>query len=217
MEKIKVSIADDHVLFRIAVAELINKFDNCSVINQSNNGAELIQSIQDGPIPDLVILDLNMQEMTGIETAKWIKKHYPNMGILILTMYDSELAYIQILQIGVKGVLKKDIHPSELKVAIETIHRKGFYYSNHTAGKLFALFKDDGRGNRGLSNAILTSVELEFLKLACSDMTYKEVAQKMKLNPRAIDTLRDQLFTKLDVKSRVGLAIIAINHGLVNL
>lgn len=217
MEKIKISIAEDHVLFRIAVSELINKFDTCSVISQSNNGAELIKSITDGFIPNLVILDLNMQEMTGIETAKWIKKHHPNIGILILTMYDSELSYIQLLQIGVRGVLKKDIHPSELKSAIETIHKQGFYYSNHTAGKLFALFKDDGRGSKGLSNAILNSVEIEFLKLVCSDMTYKEVAQKMKLNPRAIDTLRDQLFTKLDVKSRVGLAIIAINHGLVNL
>jgi DNA-binding NarL/FixJ family response regulator len=217
MEKIKIAIADDHVLFRIAVAELINKFDTCTVISQSNNGVELIQSIGKGFVPDIVILDLNMQEMTGIETARWIKKHHPNIGILILTMYDSELSYIQILQIGVKGVLKKDVHPNELKIAIETIARKGYYYSNHTAVRLFALFEEDRRGNRGLSNAILSSVEMEFLKLVCSDMTYKEVAQKMKLNPRAIDTLRDQLFTKLDVKSRVGLAIIALNHGLVNL
>ena len=217
MEKIKIAIAEDHVLFRIAVAELINKFDSCTVISHSNNGAELIQSIGKGFIPDIVILDLNMQEMTGIETARWLKKHHPNIGILVLTMYDSELSYIQILQIGVKGVLKKDVHPNELKIAIETISRKGYYYSNHTAVKLFALFEEDRRGNRGLSNAILSSVEMEFLKLVCSDMTYKEVAQKMKLNPRAIDTLRDQLFTKLDVKSRVGLAIIALNHGLVNL
>ena len=91
----------------------------------------------------------------------------------------------------------------------------GYYYSNHTAGKLANLFRSSDEKKNFLQNLMLTEQELQFLKLACSDLTYKEVAQKMNLNPRSVDNLRDQLFTKLDVKSRVGLAMVAIKNGVV--
>jgi len=119
------------------------------------------------------------------------------------------------LQNGVKGFLKKDIHPSELKFAIESVVLAGFYYSNHTTGKLVNLFKNTETGQMRLQQAMLSDQEIGFLKLVSTDLTYKEIAQKMDLNPRSIDTLRDQLFTKLDVRSRVGLAMVAIRHGIV--
>jgi len=93
----------------------------------------------------------------------------------------------------------------------------GYYYSNHTAGKLANLFRSVDEKKNSLQNMILSEQELQFLKLACSDLTYKEVAQKMKLNPRSVDNLRDQLFIKLDVKSRVGLAMVALRNGIVTL
>jgi len=93
--------------------------------------------------------------------------------------------------------------------------QSGYYYSNHATGKLVNLFRQNPDGNSGLQKALLNDQEMQFLKLACSDLTYKEVAQQMGLNPRSVDTLRDQLFMKLDVKSRVGLAMIAIRQGVV--
>jgi two-component system, NarL family, invasion response regulator UvrY len=156
-----------------------------------------------------------MPEMDGLETALWLHDNHPQIHILMLTMYDSELSLIRLLQAGVKGFLKKDIHPSELKFALQSVMQSGFYYSNHTTGKLVNLFRNTNGGNNNLQKAMLTEQEFEFLKLACSDLTYKEIAQKMGLNPRSIDTLRDQLFTRLDVKSRVGLAMIAIRHGIM--
>jgi DNA-binding NarL/FixJ family response regulator len=156
-----------------------------------------------------------MPEMDGFDTAAWLQEHYPDILVLMLTMYDSELSLIRLLQAGVKGFLKKDIHPSELKFAIQSVAQNGYYYSNHTTGKLVNLFRQHSDGNSLIQRSVLNDQEIQFLKLACSDMTYKEIAQRMSLNPRAVDTLRDQLFIKLDVKSRVGLALVAIRQGVV--
>jgi len=218
MEKstlIKVSLVDDHILLRNALAALIDGFGNCKVIIQCSNGKELTEEILSGKIPDVALLDLNMPLMDGFETARWLMHHYPAVNVLMLTMYDSELTMIRLLQAGVKGFLKKDIHPAELKFAIQSVLQSGYYYSNHTAGKLINLFRQNSGGGLDLHRSLLTEEELKFLKLVCSDMTYKEIAQKMGLNPRAVDTLRDQLFIKLDVRSRVGLAMVAIRHGVV--
>ena len=214
-DNIKVALADDHILLRNALAALIDSFDDCRVINQSGNGKELINAISEGVVPDVVILDLNMPEMDGFATAALLNKKFPNVHVLMLTMYDSELSLIRLLQSGVKGFLKKDIHPSELKFAIQTVVKSGYYYSNHATGKLVSLFRNNAEGSLRLQNAMLSEQEISFLKLACSDLTYKEIAQKMGLNPRSIDTLRDHLFIKLDVKSRVGLAMVAIRNGVV--
>jgi len=212
---IRVALADDHVLLRSALASLIDSFGDCRVIHQSNNGKELLDWFKNGLAPDVAILDLNMPEMDGYETARLIQKKFPGVNVLMLTMYDSELSLIRLLQAGVRGFLKKDIHPSELKFAIHSVMNAGYYYSNHTAGKLANLFRSSDEKKNFLQNLMLTEQELQFLKLACSDLTYKEVAQKMNLNPRSVDNLRDQLFTKLDVKSRVGLAMVAIKNGVV--
>lgn len=214
-KKIKVALTDDHVLLRNALSSLIDNFENCKVIHQSSNGSELIRHLKTGEQPDVVLLDLNMPHMNGYETAIHLRDIYPEINVLMLTMYDSELALIRLLQAGVKGFLKKDIHPSELKFAINSVMQAGYYYSNHTTGRLINLFKNNNEANMTLQKTMLTQQELDFLKLACTDLTYKEVAQQMKLNPRSVDNLRDHLFTKLDVKSRVGLAMYSIKHGIV--
>jgi len=215
-KKIRVALVDDHILLRNALANLINTFQNCQVIHQSGSGIELIQNLNKGETPDVVLLDLNMPEMNGFETANWMQNNLPNTAVLMLTMYDSELTLIQLLQAGVKGFLKKDIHPSELNFALHSVVESGYYYSNHTTGKLVNLFRNNTENGMNLYKSLLNDQELEFLKYACTDLTYKEIAVKMSLNPRTVDTLRDQLFMKLDVKSRVGLAMIAIRHGIVN-
>lgn len=212
---IKVALADDHVLLRNALAQLINGFEGCKVVHEANNGKELIAQLQKGNIADVVLLDLNMPEMDGFATTAWLQQYQPSVHILMLTMYDSDLTMIRLLKNGVKGFLKKDIHPSELKFALQSVVQSGYYYSNNATGKLFNLFRKNNEGGTGLDKALLTEQELDFLRLACSDLTYKEIALQMKLNPRSVDTLRDQLFTKLDVKSRVGLAMVALRNGVV--
>jgi DNA-binding NarL/FixJ family response regulator len=157
-----------------------------------------------------------MPEMDGFETANILKESFPAIQVLMLTMYDSDQVLIRLLQAGVKGFLKKDIHPSELKYAIQSVMQSGYYYSQQTSGKLANFFRS-GNGNSSLEKMVLTDTEVIFLKLASSEMTYKEIAMKMKLNPRAVDGLRDHLFEKLGIKSRVGLVMYAIRHALVRL
>lgn len=211
IQRYKLILADDHILLRDALANLINNFNEFTVMATASNGKEVISAIENGCNADIVLMDLNMPKMDGYETAKWLAQHHPEIKIVILTMYDSEIALIRLLQAGVNGFLKKDIHPAELRNALLTVAAGEYYYSNHTTIKIASLF----RKKSGLEKSMLNESEIEFLKLACTDMTYKEIAQAMQMTPRHIDTYRDALFTKLDVKSRVGLAIYAIKNGIV--
>jgi len=207
----KLILADDHILLRDALSNLINNFEEFTVIAKAANGTEVIQEIENGYRADIVLMDLNMPEMDGYETAKWLTLHRPEIKIIILTMYDSEIALIRLLQAGVNGFLKKDIHPAELRNALLTVASGDYYYSNHTTVKIASLF----RNQSSLERSILNEAEIEFLKLACTDMTYKEIAQSMRMTPRNIDAYRDSLFTKLNVRSRVGLVIYGIKNGIV--
>ncbi len=211
----KVILADDHTLLRDALANLINSFDEFRVITTAGNGHELIKAISDGYMPQLVVLDLNMPGMDGFETSSWLQKHHPGINILILTMYDSEIALIRLLQSGVKGFLKKDIHPAELKTALLSVAENGYYYAHNTTGKLASLFQKNPDKQSSIEKAMLSDKEIEFLRLASTDLTYKEIAVKLNITPRAIDGYRDALFDKLDVKSRVGMAIYAVKNGIV--
>ncbi len=209
----RIALADDHTLLRGALATLIDSFDNCRVIIQASTGEELIRMIKAGMVPDLILLDLNMPVLDGFETAKWLQTNHPDIHVLMLTMYNTELTMIRLLQAGVKGFLKKDISPSELKLAIRSVMQQGYFYTNNTTGKLVNLFRRSQEQSM-LLRSMLTEMEVRFLKLTCSEMTYKEIAGQLHLNPRAVDNLRDNLFEKLEVKSRVGLAMYSIRHGI---
>lgn len=214
-KKYAVMLADDHILLREALANLINSFDECRVCGTAGNGEELIDQIGNGVRPDLLLLDLNMPKKDGYETANWMQANHPEVKILTLTMYDSEIALIRLLRTGVRGFLKKDIHPQELRSAIVAVAKGGYYYSHDATGKLASFFHKNNSTQTSIEKALLNENEIHFLKMASTDMTYKEIAQEMRMTPRAIDGYRDCLFDKLDVKSRVGLAIYAVKNGIV--
>jgi DNA-binding NarL/FixJ family response regulator len=215
IQPIKVALADDHVLLRHALASLIDNSGTCKVILQASNGLALTQALSKENPPDVIILDMNMPEMDGRETAVWLQVNFPAIRVLMLTMYDSELALIRLLQAGVKGFMKKDIHPTELLHAIHAVMENGYYYSAHTSSKLAGLFRESLDKSAPLQKIMLDDQEVKFLRLVCTEMTYKEIAREMGMNPRSIDGIRDMLFNRLDAKSRIGLAMYAIRHGLV--
>ncbi len=214
-DKYKVLLADDHVLLREALSTMVNSLDEFVVTSSVDNGKQLIDALKSGHKPDLIILDLSMPVMDGFETARILSEEYPEQKTLILTMYDSEIALIRLLQDGVKGFLKKDIQPRELRTALLAVVEGGFYYSSQATGKLGRMIHTHHVNKTSLEKSFLSDREVEFLKYACTDKTYKEIAQDMKLTPRVVDCCRDTLFEKLDVKNRVGLAMYAIRHGLV--
>jgi DNA-binding NarL/FixJ family response regulator len=122
---------------------------------------------------------------------------------------------IRLLQNGVRGFLKKDAHPNELVFAIKNVVENGYYYSSNASNQLANLFANKQNQKETLEKVILNEREIEFLKFSCSEMTYKEIAQKMGMNPRSLENYRESMFSKLNIKSRVGLALYAVKHGLV--
>jgi DNA-binding NarL/FixJ family response regulator len=159
-----------------------------------------------------------MPEMDGYETACWLKRFCPEIRVLALSMYDTDSAIVRMLKNGAKGYILKDIEPAELKLALESVVEKGFYYSDLVTGKLIHTIGHlDEPEHRVHHLLALNERELEFMKLVCTEWTYKEIADRMYLSPRTIDGYRDALFEKLNVKTRVGLAMYAVRNGIVNL
>lgn len=212
-----IALADDHILLRDGLAGLVSKL-GYEVLFQADNGQELMNKVATGAIPDLVLMDINMPLKDGYETTSWLKKNYPDVKVLALSMYDDEHAIIRMLRSGARGYILKDSEPSELRAALEAILHKGFYYSDMVTGKLLHSIHQMDEEERITSSVLgLNAREEDFLKYAATEMTYKEIADQMNLSPRTIDGYRDSLFEKLGLKSRVGLVLFAIKHGIVRI
>lgn len=213
-DKVKVVLVDDHTLFRKGMVELISNFSDFEVVWDACNGSEFVSEIKTKAFPDLVLLDIAMPVMDGFETGQWIKRKFPDLKFIVLSMSDNESEIIRMIKIGARGYILKDADPAYLEHALRDIVAKGFYYSEWLSGTLI-------NNIRGLETKkevdALSEKELEFLKLACTEMTYKEIADKMNLSARTIDGYRDAIFEKLSLKSRVGIVLYAIKHGIVKL
>jgi two-component system, NarL family, invasion response regulator UvrY len=216
--KTKIALADDHVLLRNGLANLLREFDY-DVLFEADNGEDFIKKIKSYGVPDLVLMDINMPVMDGYDTTSWLKKNLPQVKVLALSMYDDENAILRMLKSGAKGYILKDADPSELKSALSAILTKGFYYSELVTGKLIHTINnlDNPEGSSVKDLFGLNDKEIEFIKLTCTELTYKEIAEKMFLSPRTIDGYRDNIFEKLGLKSRVGLVLFAIKNGIVNI
>jgi DNA-binding NarL/FixJ family response regulator len=216
--KANIVLVDDHILLRNGLCALINSFADYKVIFEANNGQDFIRKMQNSDLPEIVLMDINMPEMDGYETTAWLKAHHPQVKVLALSMYDNESAIIRMFKAGARGYILKDSDPFELEAALHSLITKGYYYTEMVTGRLIHSINamdDDDSGVRGLIQ--LNEKETNFLKLVCTELTYKEIADKMFLSPRTIDGYRDTLFEKLNVKTRVGLAMYAIKYGIVSL
>lgn len=210
---IQIALADDHAILRKGVAELLSKCTEIKVVMEAGHGKELIEKMTDGgELPNVCIIDINMPEMNGYETAKAIREKWPNVKILALSMYDTEMNIIKMLRNGAHGYVLKDSHPEELKTAIQEVHEHGFYHSETMSSRILRAVNSVDK-----PQADITEKEAQFMQLACSELTYKQIAEAMELSPRTIDGYRESLFGKLNVKSRTGLALYAIKAGIVTL
>ena len=209
------ALVDDHTLLRTGLANLLREL-GYEVSCEANNGSDFIEQLKTCPMPEVVLLDINMPVMDGYETALWLKKNHPEMRVLALSMYDDEYAIIKMLKNGARGYILKDADPSELKRAINAVLTKGFYHSDLVTGTLIHTINHEEDSHRPNVSG-LSAKEIDFLKLVCTEMTYKEIADKMCLSPRTVDGYRDDLFEKLGVKSRVGLVLFAIKNGIVKM
>ncbi|GAA4453956.1 response regulator transcription factor [Rurimicrobium arvi] len=218
---IRIAIVDDHKLFRKGMINLIELVSpDFTIVFEADNGLELMRSIaQCTELPHIILMDVNMPEMDGFATVQWLTEQYPDIRILVVSMLQSEESIIRMLRLGVKGYLGKDVEPSELATAIKAVYEKGYYYTDTVTGQLIHAIKTDSMRPGGRSHTLhqLNERELAFVRLACTELTYQEIADKMFLSPKTIDGYRKALFEKLQVKTRVALALWAVRNGVCQL
>jgi DNA-binding NarL/FixJ family response regulator len=210
--KTSVGIVDDHQLFLKSLGLMLKSFKVYDVVIEALNGKELQDKIlTGGTIPSIMLLDVNMPVMNGIETAKWMHANYPKVKLVALSMNDNDTIIIEMIKAGCCAYMLKETHPDELEKALQEIQVKGFYNGDASNITFRRMLLSESEVVQ------MTENEKQFLQYACSDMTYREIAALMFLSERTIDGYRAALFKKLKVESRVGLAMEAIRKGLVPL
>lgn len=211
-----VALIDDHELLRSGLAAIINSFDGYKVIMEANNGLDFLEKVKSKPSPDIVLLDITMPIMDGYETSHRIKSILPQTKVLVLSMIEKDTAIIRMLKNGARGYILKDSKPKIFKEALDSVRDSGYFINDLVSNKMIRYInRETVLETDTFTLNTLTGNEITFLKWICTEKTYKEIADEMCLSPRTIDTYRDNLFKKLEVKTRVGLAIFAIKNNIV--
>jgi DNA-binding NarL/FixJ family response regulator len=215
MMKVMIGIADDQQLFLKSLVTLINTFSQFTVVLDAMNGNELLKKLeQTEKKPSILLLDVNMPGMDGLHAAQEISQRYPEIKLVALSMKDDDTTIISMFKAGCCAYLVKDIHPDELEKALGEVSAKGFYNADAVNINFRRLLL---HGQNQHNEIKFSDREMTFLRFACTDLTYKQIASEMNLAERTIDGYREALFEKLRVQSRVGMAMEAIRKGLVNL
>lgn len=218
---ITISVTDDHTLFRKGLISLIQSLgSNYKIVLEAANGNDFIEQIQKSTqLPQIAIMDINMPGKNGFETVIWLNENHPGIKVLVVSMIEKEETIVRMLKMGVKGYLSKDVEPQDLQIAIDSILKKGFYYTDFITGRLMHSLQQDSVKDivPKLPIEEVTSKEKEILKLFCSEMSYKEIGHALELSTRTVETHKDNLCKKLNATSRIGLVIYAIKNGIIEL
>ncbi|MBD1362392.1 response regulator transcription factor [Mucilaginibacter sp. ZT4R22] len=206
MTPIKIAIVDDHTLFRQGIGALLKEHEEIQIVFEAGNGKLMQQALTKQPLPDVILMDINMPVMDGYASTAWLKANHPGVAVLALSMYEDDNSVIKMIKHGAGGYVLKECRPTELLGAIVSLKERGLYLNEMVSGKMFRSFNK-------ADDAQISTKELEFMKWCCSELTYKEIADKMFVSPRTVDSYRESLFQKLNLKSRVGLVLYAIKNS----
>jgi DNA-binding NarL/FixJ family response regulator len=214
MESYRIVLADDHALFRRGMRKIINEVPGMEVIAEANDGLELLEMLRK-LMPDLVVLDISMPNLRGIEAAREIRTHYPRTKVLILTMHKNKEYLYHAIASGASGYLLKEDSDEELLLAIETICKGGTYVTQKLAGTMAQDLSRAISGKDPLAANFLTSREREILKFIVKGKTSSEIAVTLNISARTVETHRANIMKKLNLKKTAELVRYAVDHGLI--
>ena len=214
MERIKILIADDHKIFRDGVRSILDKEKDMEVVAEAASGREVLEKLSKGPV-DVLILDLDIGKPGGIEVTEMVRKDYPEVRILILSMIGLHEFVIQALEKGATGYLLKNTGKDEVLTAIRSVATGDSYFSREVSAILIEQLHNPATGKRGMVNVPLSAREVEVLKLIAQEFSNPEIAEKLYISIRTVDTHRRNLLQKLEVRNTAGLVKYAIQKGLI--
>ncbi|AYL96142.1 response regulator transcription factor [Mucilaginibacter celer] len=211
---IQIAIVDNHTLFRQGMASLLGDFKEVKILFDAENGEDMIGKLKKFPLPDMILMDITMPVMNGYEATAWLQQTHPSVKVLALSMFDDDKPIINMLKSGAVGYMLKESKIRDVVFALETIRKHGYYLNELVSGKLLHTMQNK---NAQVDKSKEPTVnELRFLKLSCSELTYKEIAEEMNLSPHTIDNYRESLFQKFGLKSRTGMVLFAIKNELIS-
>lgn len=217
MSQIKVAIADDHKIFRKGVILSLRPYTNIKFVLEAENGDELIKGIPQTN-PDIILMDLRMPQKDGIEATKIISKDYPNIKVLVLTMYEDERFVSHLMENGANGYLLKSADPAEIKKAIVEAMAKGYYLNNFVNKVLMKKSHNKTKTTPTLqSEIVLNDREKEVIRLLCMEYTAQEIATKLSISPRTVEAIKDRLMERFGTKNTAGLVFFAVKNNLIDL
>ncbi|WP_367757833.1 response regulator [Flavobacterium sp. WC2430] len=213
---IKLILVDDEVLFRKGISFLLDREENIKVIHEASNGMELLSFLEESKIhPDIIIMDLKMPLLNGVEATKVIHKEYPKIKIIALSSYRSKSFVANLMNVGAVSYLIKNTTPKELLKTIHEVNSKGFYYDDYVMKVIKDIALSDSITNKELKSNYLTSREVEVLQLICEQKTTSEIAELLFISPRTVDGHRNNLLLKTESKNIAGLVFFAIQNKIV--
>jgi len=216
MSKIKIAIADDYKIFREGLKVGLSADENFDVLFEADNGEELLKALET-TIPDVIIMDLKMPIMDGMEATKEVRKKYPAIKVLVVTMYDDDKFIIHLMENGANGYLLKNTEPDEIRKSIYAVHENGYYFNDVVNKALLKklVLKNNLKPSFN-QNVELTERELEVLKLICEEKTAAEIAKDIFLSPRSVEGIRQRLIEKIGVRNTAGLVMFAVKNSMVD-
>src|SRR5450432_3007968 len=214
---INVIIADDHVLYRAGVKNALSSKKNIKVIAEADNGSHLLNLLK-GIQPDVILLDIQMPIMDGIATLPEIKKLYPHIRVIMLTMMDDQSMITKLMELGANSYLTKTSDSEIIYEAIKTCYEQEYYFNSLTNKALLTNLRHNIRSfvKHHHEDAILSEKEITVLRLMSEEKNTQEIAESVELSPRSIEAIRDKLKTKTGAKSTAGLIMFAVKHKLLD-
>ncbi|MEO6851899.1 MAG: response regulator transcription factor [Mucilaginibacter sp.] len=216
MKTIKLAIADDHKIFRNGIKATLEDCPDFKLVIEASNGKELIGQLAANP-PDVILMDIKMPEMDGMQTTAYIHQNFRQIKVLALSMHNEDKYIVDMMKAGAAGYLLKNAEPEEIIGAILTVYEKGFYFNEHLSVTLIKQLVGPGSYSDNAGQQVdLNDREIEVLKLVCQEHSNQEIADKIFLSVRTVEGYRARLFEKTGSKNLVGLVIFAIKKGIIS-